>query len=71
LVKLHIGLDNEGFIRISKDTVNPEQIRVLFEEELPDWEDGNVVVRYTEHIQKNLAELLENSEKMFNLTDLF
>ena len=71
LVKIHIGLDDEGFIRISKDTVNTDKLRELFEEELPEWEDADVIVRYTEHIQKNLAELLEDSEKMFNFTDLF
>ena len=70
LVKIHIGLDDEGFIRISKDTVNTDKLRELFEEELPEWEDADVIVRYTEHIQKNIAELLKDSEKMFNLTDL-
>ena len=71
LVKIHIGLDDEGFIRIAKDTVDTNKLRDLFEEELPEWEDADVIVRYTEHIQKNLAELLKDSEKMFNFTDLF
>ena len=71
LLKLHIGLDDEGFIRIAKDTVDPTQLRELFEEELPDWEDADLIVRYAEHMQKNIAELLKNSEKAFNLTDVF
>ena len=71
LFKVHIGLDDEGFIRVSKDTVNTNKLRDLFEEELPEWEDADVVIRYSEHIQKNIAELLKDSEKMFNLTDVF
>ncbi len=71
LLRVHIGLDDEGFIRVSKDTVDTNKLRDLFEEELPEWEDADVVVRYAEHVQKNIAELLKDSEKMFNLTDLF
>ena len=71
LVRLHIGLDDEGFIRIQKDTVNPEELKQVFEDELPDWEDAGLIIRYTDYIQKNLATLLENSEKTFNLQDLY
>ena len=71
LLRVHIGLDDEGFIRVSKDTVDTNKLRYLFEEELPEWEEADVIVRYAEHIQKNIAELLKDSEKMFKLTDVF
>ena len=51
--------------------VNTDKLRDVLEEDLPDWEDGDIVVRYTEHMQSNINELLKDSEKMFNFTDLF
>jgi|TARA_R110000824_G_scaffold8941_2_gene40552 hypothetical protein len=51
--------------------VDTNKLRGVLEEDLPDWEDGDIVVRYTEHMQNNINELLNNSEKMFNFTDLF
>ena len=71
LIRLHIAIDDEGFIRIAKDMVNTDKLRDVLEEDLPDWEDGDIVVRYTEHMQRNINELLKDSEKMFNFTDLF
>ena len=71
LLKLHIGIDNDGFIRVNKDQVNVHKLKEVFEEELPDYDDSNTIIRYTEHIQKNIAALLEDSEKMFNFKDVF
>lgn len=71
LLKLHIGIDNDGFIRVNKDQVNIHKLKKVFEEELPDYDDSNTIIRYTEHIQKNIAALLEDSEKMFNFTNVF
>ena len=71
LLKLHIGIDNDGFIRVNKDQVNIHKLKEVFEEELPDYDDSNTIIRYTEHIQKNIAALLEDSEKMFNFKDVF
>ena len=71
LLKLHIGIDNDGFIRVNKDQVNVHKLKEVFEEELPDYEDSNTIIRYTEHVQKNIAALLEDSEKMFNFKDVF
>ena len=71
LLKLHIGIDNDGFIRVNNDQVNIHKLKEVFEEELPDYEDSNTIIRYTEHVQKNIAALLEDSEKMFNFKDVF
>ncbi len=71
MLKLHIGLDNDGFIRVNKDQVNIHKLKEVFEEELPDYDNSNMILRYTEHVQKNIAALLEDSEKMFNLKDVF
>ena len=71
MLKLHIGLDNDGFIRVNKDQVNIHKLKEVFEEELPDYDDSNTILRYTEYVQKNIAALLEDSEKMFNLKDVF
>ena len=71
LLKPHIGIDNDGFIRVNKDQVNVHKLKEVFEEELPDYDDSNTIIRYTEHIQKNIAALLEDSEKMFNFKDVF
>ena len=68
---MHIAIDNEGFIRIANDMVNTSKLRDVLEEDLPDWEDGDIMVRYTEHMQNNINILLKDSEKMFNFTDLF
>ena len=71
LLKLHVGLDNDGFIRIIMDRVRPVQLERVFDEVLPDWEDSGLIVRYTEHMQSEIDRVLLESEKRFNLKNVF
>ena len=71
LLKLHVGLDNDGFIRIIMDRVRPIQLERVFDEVLPDWEDSGLIVRYTEYMQLEIDKVLLESEKRFNLRNVF
>ena len=71
LLKLHVGLDNDGFIRIIMDRVRPIQLERVFDEVLPDWEDSGLIVRYTEYMQSEIDKVLLESEKRFNLKNVF
>ena len=71
LLKLHVGLDNDGFIRIIMDRVRPVQLERVFDEVLPDWEDSGLIVRYTEYMQLEIDRVLLESEKRFNLKNVF
>ena len=71
LLKLHVGLDNDGFIRIILDKVHPIELENVFDEVLPDWEDSGVVVRYTKYIQEQVESSLSEGEKLFNLRNVF
>jgi len=71
LLKLHVGLDNDGFIRIIMDRVRPVQLERVFDEVLPDWEDSGLIVRYTEYMQLEIDKVLLESEKRFNLRNVF
>lgn len=71
LLKLHVGLDNDGFIRIIMDRVRPVQLERVFDEVLPDWEDSGLIVRYTEYMQSEIDKVLLESEKRFNLKNVF
>ena len=71
LLKLHVGLDNDGFIRIIMDRVRPVQLERVFDEVLPDWEDSGLIVRYTEYMQSEIDKVLLESEKRFNLRNVF
>ena len=71
LLKLHVGLDNDGFIRIIMDRIRPIQLERVFDEVLPDWEDSGLIVRYTEYMQSEIDKVLLESEKRFNLKNVF
>ena len=71
LLKLHVGLDNDGFIRIIMDRVRPVQLERVFDEVLPDWEDSGLIVWYTEYMQSEIDKVLLESEKRFNLKNVF
>ena len=71
LLKLHVGLDNDGFIRIIMDRIRPVQLERVFDEVLPDWEDSGLIVRYTEYMQSEIDKVLLESEKRFNLKNVF
>ena len=71
LLKLHVGLDNDGFIRIIMDRVRPVQLERVFDEVLPDWDDSGLIVRYTEYVQSEIDKVLLESEKRFNLKNVF
>lgn len=71
LLKLHVGLDNDGFIRIIMDRVRPVQLKAVFDEDLPDWDDSGLIVRYTEYMQLEIDRVLLESEKRFNLKNVF
>jgi hypothetical protein len=71
LLKLHVGLDNNGFIRIIMDRIRPVQLERVFDEVLPDWEDSGLIVRYTEYMQSEIDKVLLESEKRFNLKNVF
>jgi len=55
LLKLHVGLELER----------------VFDEVLPDWEDSGLIVRYTEYMQSEIDKVLLESEKRFNLKNVF
>jgi hypothetical protein len=71
LLKLHVGLDNDGFIRIIMDRIRPVQLERVFDEVLPDWDDSGLIVRYTEYVQSEIDKVLLESEKRFNLKNVF
>lgn len=71
LLKLHVGLDNDGFIRIIMDRIRPVQLERVFDEVLPDWDDSGLIVRYTEYVQSEIDKVLLESEKRFNLRNVF
>jgi len=71
LLKLHVGLDNDGFIRIIMDRIRPVQLETVFDEVLPDWDDSGLIVRYTEYVQSEIDKVLLESEKRFNLRNVF
>ena len=71
LLKLHVGLDNDGFIRIIMDRIRPVQLETVFDEVLPDWDDAGLIVRYSEYVQSEIDKVLLESEKRFNLKNVF
>ena len=71
LMKLHVGLDNDGFIRIKLDKIRPIQLKAVFDEDLPDWDDSGLIVRYTEYVQSEIDRVLLESENRFNLRNVF
>lgn len=71
LMKLHVGLDNDGFIRIKLDKIRPIQLKAVFDEDLPDWDDSDLIVRYTEYMQSEIDRVLLESENRFNLRNVF
>tara|TARA_R110000824_G_scaffold36737_6_gene113760 strand:- start:391 stop:630 length:240 start_codon:yes stop_codon:yes gene_type:complete len=71
LMKLHVGLDNDGFIRIKLDKIRPIQLKAVFDEDLPDWDDSDLIVRYTEYVQSEIDRVLLESENRFNLRNVF
>lgn len=53
------------------DRVRPIQLERVFDEVLPDWEDSGLIVRYTEYMQSEIDKVLLESEKRFNLKNVF
>jgi hypothetical protein len=53
------------------DRVRPVQLKAVFDEDLPDWDDSGLIVRYTEYMQLEIDRVLLESEKRFNLKNVF